>query len=198
MQLLRFLVVLCLLPCALPARGELHAPKSPQAKHTAHAPKYTAEVRRVTSKIKVRRGRWKMIIVHHSAIRRGNASTYDKEHRRRGMENGLAYHFVIGNGVDSKDGQIEIGSRWLKQLQGGHVRSEEINEKAIGICLVGNFQKTSPTKKQMAALIELITYLRNEVVGKKVKLLTHREADPGHTACPGKHFPAKRLHRLFG
>ncbi|HEU5079134.1 MAG TPA: peptidoglycan recognition family protein [Opitutaceae bacterium] len=198
MRFLWILVVALLLPIALQARGELHSPKSPQAKHARPAIKYTAKVRAVTSKLKVRRGHWKMIICHHSAIRRGNASTYDKEHRRRGMENGLAYHFVIGNGVDSKDGEIEIGPRWIKQLQGGHVRSDEINEKAIGICLVGNFQKTRPTKKQIAALTELISYLRNEVVGKNVKVMTHREADPGHTACPGKYFPTKSLHRLFG
>jgi hypothetical protein len=42
----------------------------------------------------------------YSAIKDGNAASYDRAHRRRGMENGLAYHFVIGNGVDSGDGEI--------------------------------------------------------------------------------------------
>ena len=65
---------------------------------------------------------------------------FDASHRKRGMQNGLAYHFVIGNGTDTQDRQIEMGSRWLKQLQGGHVKNHYINEVGIGICLVGNFE----------------------------------------------------------
>jgi hypothetical protein len=160
-------------------------------------PKFTKEVREVTSKLTIPQGRWKMIICHHSGIKYGNASIYDQEHRQRGMTNGLAYHFVIGNGIDSGDGEIEIGSRWVKQLPGGHVRSEETNKIAIGVCLVGNFAESKPTKNQIAALKELLTYLRNEVVGKNIKFMVHREADPGHTECPGRYFPAKQMRKLF-
>jgi len=160
-------------------------------------PKFTKEVREVTSKLNIPKGRWKMIICHHSGIRYGNAAIYDRQHRKRGMENGLAYHFVIGNGVDSGDGEIEIGSRWMKQIKGGHVRSEEMNEIAIGICLVGNFAETKPTKNQLAALKELLLYLRKDVVGKDAKFLVHSEADPGHTECPGRYFPTKKMHKLF-
>ena len=60
--------------------------------------------REATSKIRVRRDNWQRIVVHHSAIKYGNAKKYDATHRQRGMKNGLAYHFVIGNGVDSGDG----------------------------------------------------------------------------------------------
>ena len=53
----------------------------------------------------VRRGRWRYIVVHHSETREGNARAFDYYHRHvRGMENGLAYHFVIGNGTSSGDG----------------------------------------------------------------------------------------------
>jgi N-acetyl-anhydromuramyl-L-alanine amidase AmpD len=114
------------------------------------------------------------------------------------MENGLAYHFVIGNGLDAKDGKIEIGPRWLKQLKGGHVHREEINEAGIGICLVGNLEETKPTRNQMLALQELIEYLRSEVVGKGIRFAVHREIDPNHTVCPGRHFPVTKLHRLYG
>jgi N-acetyl-anhydromuramyl-L-alanine amidase AmpD len=114
------------------------------------------------------------------------------------MENGLAYHFVIGNGVDSRDGEIEIGPRWLKQIQGGHVHREEINEVGIGICLVGNFERTRPTLKQMAAFQELVDYLRSEVVGTKIRFAVHKEIDPGRTACPGRFFPTAQMHRLYG
>jgi N-acetylmuramoyl-L-alanine amidase len=158
---------------------------------------FTQNVREVTARLKIAPGRWKMILCHHSALTKGNAATYDKEHRKRGMENGLAYHFVIGNGIDSGDGEIEVGARWTKQLQGGHVRDEKINEVAIGICLVGNLQEKEPTANQVAALKELLTYLRNEVVGANVDFKVHCEADPNHTECPGKFFPTEAMRSIF-
>jgi hypothetical protein len=137
-------------------------------------------------------------VAHHSGIAYGNAAIYDRQHRERGMENGLAYHFLIGNGIDSEDGEIEIGSRWLKQLKGGHVHREEINEVGIGICMVGNFEETRPTRNQVLAFRELVDYLRSEVVGKKIRFAVHREIDPDRTVCPGRHFPVAKMHRLYG
>lgn len=161
--------------------------------------RYTSEVRRVTERLRVRPGRWQWIVAHHSAIRQGNAAIYGRAHRQRGMENGLAYHFVIGNGVDSGDGEIEIGPRWHRQIKGGHVNREEINEIGIGICLVGNFTQTRPTPRQMQAFRELMEYLRRgDVVGTKVRFAVHKEIDVGRTACPGRYFPTAEMHRLYG
>src|ERR1051325_4529102 len=124
-----------------------------QAKGNTQATvRFTKKVREQTRHLHIVPRRWRWIVVHHSGTAYGNAAIYDRQHRERGMENGLAYHFVIGNGVDSGDGEIEIGPRWLKQLKGGHVHREDINESGIGICLVGNFEETKPTKNQMLAL----------------------------------------------
>lgn len=193
--------VLCLMILAFGCGSKRSAPQRPPTAETqpvaASEPRFTKDVRDVTSKLQIPADRWTMIICHHSALKEGNAAIYDKAHRKRGMENGLAYHFLIGNGVDSGDGQIEIGSRWLKQIKGGHVRSDEINEVAIGICLVGNLDTEKPTENQVAALKELLCYLRDDVVGKKVKFTVHSKADPGHTACPGKNFPTTEMLQLF-
>ena len=135
---------------------------------------------------------------HHSGIKYGNAVIFDRAHRERGMENGLAYHFVIGNGIDSGDGEIEIGPRWFRQIQGGHVHREDVNEVGVGICLVGNFEETKPTPKQLMAFRELVGYLRSDVVGKNVKFAVHREIDPGRTVCPGRFFPIAEMHRRYG
>ena len=143
--------------------------------------------------------RWKHLIVHHSATPNGNAAKFDAYHRReRHMENGLAYHFLIGNGTDSGDGEIEIGPRWKKQLRGGHVASLAYNENSLGVCLIGNFEKQRPTERQLAALIELLGWLKNDLLAGKPRLFLHREVKGEHTLCPGRNFPAKRIHQLFG
>ena len=113
------------------------------------------------------------------------------------MENGLAYHFVIGNGHGSGDGEIEIGPRWVKQLQGGHLHSDELNMIALGVCFVGDFNTTRPTKRQIAAAIELVTYLRQRCGPPEMIFKGHKEINPRPTECPGKYFPLAAFHKLF-
>lgn len=160
-------------------------------------PDLLAKVRTETARINVRRDNWKRIVVHHSAIKYGNAKKYDAAHRQRGMQNGLAYHFLIGNGIDSGDGEIEVGPRWNKQLLGGHVKSHQINLSAIGICLVGNFQATHPTRHQLSAFTQLMDWLRSEVVPGAKQFAGHGELKSEQTICPGKNFPLAAMHARY-
>ena len=150
----------------------------------------------------VKRGRWKYIVVHNSGTREGNARVFDIYHRRvRHMENGLAYHFVIGDGHGSGDGQIEIGPRWTHQINGGHVASDYLNDISLGICLVGDFNRDLPTRAQIGALEELTAYLRNRVgraQGRQAIVYAHKEINPRPTDCPGGRFPYGWLHAKFG
>jgi len=142
------------------------------------------------------RGMWRNIIGHHSAIRHGNAKIYGREHKRRGMINGLAYHFVIGNGVDSGDGEIEIGPRWKRQIEGGHVKSRAYNLTSIGICVIGDFEKFKPTRNQITAFEELVSYLKYDLLRGKPKFYVHKDLE--QTKCPGKNFPVRTMHKKFG
>lgn len=159
-------------------------------------------VRKAIDNARVQKGRWKYIIVHNSGTRQGNARIFDTYHRRvRKMQNGLAYHFVIGNGNSSGDGEIEIGPRWTRQINGGHVASDYLNNIAIGICLVGDLNRDQPTQDQLAALDELAVYLRGRVgkiKGKPAIVLPHRKINPKPTDCPGDRFPYGWLQKKFG
>jgi hypothetical protein len=161
----------------------------------------TPGVRRAIDEARVRRGRWKYIIIHNSGTRQGNARIFDVYHRRvRKMQNGLAYHFVIGNGNSSGNGEIEIGNRWKRQINGGHVASDYLNDIAIGICLVGDLNRDQPTKEQLEAIDELVTYLRGRVgkiKGRQSIVKGHKEINPKPTDCPGDRFPLGWLHRKF-
>ena len=150
---------------------------------------------------RVRGGRWKYIVVHNSGTRQGNARIFDYYHlHTRHMPNGLAYHFVIGNGTSTGDGEIEVGNRWKRQINGGHVHSDYLNNIALGICLVGDYNRDVPTRAQYAALDELITYLRKRVgrVDRRLSIVkAHREINPVPTDCPGNRFSYTWLHRKF-
>jgi hypothetical protein len=143
----------------------------------------------------VQRARWKFVIVHNSGTRQGNARAFEYYHRRiRRMRNGLAYHFVIGNGTSSRNGQIEIGDRWRRQINGGHVHSDYMNNIGLGICLVGDFNRDQPTRAQLEACDELIRYLRErcgQSDGRSLMVRPHREVNPPRwsTDCPGDAFP---------
>ncbi|PZR71611.1 MAG: hypothetical protein DLM73_15535 [Chthoniobacterales bacterium] len=138
----------------------------------------------------VQRARWKFVIVHNSGTRQGSARVFDYYHRHvRRMKNGLAYHFVIGNGTSTRNGQIEIGERWIRQISGGHVHSDYMNSIGLGICLVGDFNRDQPTRAQLEACEELIKYLQERC--GKMAVRPHREVNPPRwaTDCPGDVFP---------
>jgi N-acetyl-anhydromuramyl-L-alanine amidase AmpD len=133
---------------------------------------------------------WKYIIIHHSATERGNARVFDKGHRLRGFQDGLGYHFVIGNGTyGTMLGQIEIGDRWYKQLRGAHCRAMGMNEVAIGICLVGNFNKKGVPREELDSAVWLVKNLQQRYRIPKNHILRHKDAKRKGTDCPGHQFP---------
>lgn len=154
-------------------------------------------VRRAIDRASIRKGRWRYIVIHNSGTRQGNAKAFEHYHRYvRKMPNGMAYHFVIGNGTSTPDGSIEIGNRWHRQIQGGHVHSDYLNNIALGICFVGDFNNGLPTKAQLAAAEELSTYLRGKVGrvgGQKAVVRPHKQVNPRRwpTDCPGDRFPLR-------
>ncbi|MFO8052593.1 MAG: N-acetylmuramoyl-L-alanine amidase [Candidatus Omnitrophota bacterium] len=134
--------------------------------------------------------KWKYIIIHHSATDMGNALAFNRSHNLRGFTHGLGYHFVIDNGTKGKfDGQIEVSPRWLKKRDGAHCRAGGMNSKAIGVCLVGNFNSGKITQKQMDSLVYLVNRLRKYYNIPKNKILGHGQVRGARTDCPGKEFP---------
>ena len=162
----------------------------------------TTSVRAQIDRAPVARSRWQYIVVHNSGTRQGNAAAFDYYHRHfRRMQNGLAYHFVIGNGTSTGNGQIEVGDRWRRQINGGHVHSDYLNNIALGICLVGDFNRDQPTRAQLDCCEELIRYLRQRCgkVGDHYPIVKpHREVNPPRwaTDCPGDVFPYSWFRRF--
>jgi len=142
--------------------------------------------------------RWRGIMVHHSYDpSSGTAADIDAIHKARGFD-GLGYHFVINNGRGGRDGRVEVGYRWRKQETGAHCRvspddNNYWNEHTIGICLIGNFERSRPTEAQYASLSKLVGFLMDRYNLKRTDILGHSSVKA--TQCPGRNFSFWELKR---
>lgn len=115
-----------------------------------------------------------IIAIHHSLTKSGTPQAFANYHVNTNGWPGIAYHYVV-----AKDGTVYICND--TSLRTYHVGDS--NNKAIGICLVGDFRSEKPTKEQYQATIELVRDLLNVLPGAEIK--GHSEL-PGYTwkACP--------------
>lgn len=142
---------------------------------------------------------WSAIVIHHSATENGNMAIFDRAHREENQWDGVGYDFVIGNGTDSADGQVEVTFRWHGQIAGAHCKTPGnwANEHAVGICLVGNFDYQRPSRRQMASLAQLVHFLQTRYQIPTAQIHGHKTM-PGarSTDCPGAHFSMSDFHAL--
>lgn len=145
--------------------------------------------------------RWTHIVIHHTATDEGSAYSIDSLHHQRGWENGMGYHFLIDNATRGKTmGQIEVGPRWIKQMQGAHTKQGDWNQKAIGIAVVGNYSETGLPDQMFDSLVFLVTTLQKFYRISDRNILGHRDVPGAATECPGKFFPwteFKRRIRIY-
>jgi len=139
--------------------------------------------------------KWKYIIIHHSATDVGCSFDFDRYHLNRGWDS-IGYHFVIDNGSKGKlNGQIEVSPRWLKQKNGAHCNVDDMNERAIGICLVGDFNSEAVSPEQLDALVYLTNRLRKYYKIPFNRIMGHGQVQGAKTECPGKNFPWGELKK---
>jgi N-acetylmuramoyl-L-alanine amidase len=137
---------------------------------------------------------WRYVVMHHSDDTSGCCHKYDKIHRGQGWENGCGYHFVVGNGSMTPEGMVEVGPRWVSQIQGAHAKTPDnrFNEEGVGIVLVGDFEHgPAPTRVQYESAVHLTRWLMARYHISPDRVLRHQDAKA--TACPGKNFPWARF-----
>ncbi|XP_013388318.1 uncharacterized protein LOC106157269 [Lingula anatina] len=128
----------------------------------------------------------KYVIVHHTAGRRCFTER-DCVSQVRGIQRyhqvtrgwwDIGYNFLVG-----EDGRVYEGRGWLNQ--GAHARG--FNSQSIGISIMGDFRKHSPSRKAIAELKQLIKCgVDRGVIQENFTLIGHKQAaKPGYTECPG-------------
>lgn len=118
----------------------------------------------------------KFIVIHHSQRKIDSTKSIKKRHLKRGWED-IGYHYVIG-----KRGKLYSGRS--EKFIGAHVFG--FNRNSIGICLIGDFDKEKPTKKQLETLTK---FLKDKMKQNNIKIKDikgHREFPNVTKSCPGK------------
>lgn len=137
---------------------------------------------------------WRWIVIHHSDTAVGSALAFDRYHRNVRHWDELGYHFVIGNGTGSGNGQIEVGPRWTKQKWGAHAGVAIYNEYGIGICVVGDFNSTHPSAAQMRSLAQLTGYLMHAYHIPADHVIGHYDCK--RTDCPGRYMSLASVRHM--
>jgi len=96
---------------------------------------------------------------------------------------------------------VEVTYRWREQKTGAHcggTAENWANKEGIGICLVGNFDVTVPTRRQMQSLVKLVRFLQSRYGIRKSRIYGHGSTPGAHiTNCPGRNFSLARLKSML-
>ena len=130
------------------------------------------------------------IILHHSTTPVGTEFyTFEQvkqSHLNIGYDD-VGYHKVIDDAGFVYDGRNE-------SIMGAHCRHNGFNHKALGICLLGNFEINKPKAKQyVKAVIVVADWCEKYNIPTK-NILGHNETG-ANTLCPGKYFDMDKFRQ---
>ncbi|MEM6552781.1 MAG: N-acetylmuramoyl-L-alanine amidase [Planctomycetota bacterium] len=159
-----------------PSRGASGMTMLPRSAWTRQGPAMSEiNPMRKVNRITVHHEGWNAVYFTDQPSTAARLEQIRKVHTRdRGWAD-IGYHYIV-----DRSGRVWQG-RELK-YQGAHVRDQ--NEHNIGILVLGNFDKQSPSREQTASLVGLLKRLQSAYRVPTTRVRTHQEYNP--TSCPGK------------
>jgi hypothetical protein len=102
-------------------------------------------------------------------------------------------HFLIGSAEEHGDGTVISTRLWRRQRPGRHiyVPGYAFENESIGVCLLNDYGQAGPSRRQLAALVQLLRGLQVTCQIPPDRVYLHSEL--GKPGCPGEHFPAEAL-----
>lgn len=133
------------------------------------------------------------LIIHHSTRMIDSSWLIRLRHRwlRRWEE--IGYHYILGNGLISREGEIYKGRP--SNYQGAHCYG--YNARSLGICLIGNLDRYRPGFRQLRSLVRLLRQLMAEYGISADRVLGHNETEGCQKSCPGVCLAMDRIRKIL-
>ena len=131
---------------------------------------------------------WTHIILHHSATPDGQTNEWEsiwRYHEDEQKWSTIGYNF----GIEEVNGILKYKIGRPLNITGGHTKG--MNESAIGICLVGNYDVELPTMEKYFKIIGLCKILMEMFGIPKENIKRH--SDYAQKTCPGKLFKLDQI-----
>lgn len=139
---------------------------------------------------------WSHIMIHHSLTDDGKTVSWSAIRRYHEDVNGwrdIGYH--AGVELINDDFEALIGRGW--DQEGAHCKEGSMNRKALGICLVGNFDKALPPEGMMEVARDRVINPWMHAFGiKPERIVFHREYAT-YKSCPGTMFTFEYLNSFI-
>lgn len=113
------------------------------------------------------------IIVHNSGSNNDTVESVVDYHRKKWSD--VGYNWMIANGT------IYVGRSTM--FVGAHTRGN--NDGSVGVCAIGNYMSKLPKKKDIEALVRILSIECFARGLSSDKIIGHRESPGASTDCPG-------------
>lgn len=128
----------------------------------------------------------KYIIVHHSLTKDSKTvswSAIDRYHTKTLGWSDIGYHY----GIELIGTEYEVLAGRMPDVRGAHCTQEGMNKKSLGVCLVGNFDKTEVPQAMWDKAVDLVKSLCNTHNISHERVLAHNQL-AHYKSCPGTKF----------
>lgn len=130
----------------------------------------------------------RFLVIHHSQRDKDCMEFIKVRHKqKRGWED-IGYHYIIEKNGNLKKGRDE-------KFMGAHVKG--YNQNSISICLIGNLDENSSTKKQFKTLIKFLKKKMKKYDIPNERIVGHREFPNVKKTCPGIFVKMNHIRKLL-
>jgi N-acetylmuramoyl-L-alanine amidase len=141
---------------------------------------------------------WTHIMVHHSLTEDNNTVSWPAIRRYHIKHNGwidIGYHF----GVEMAGLEYEAVVGRPLTMKGAHCLEGGMNEKAIGICVVGNYDLYAPSSLAIEVLVSRLIAPLMKMFNIPVQNIVFHRDFATYKTCPGEFFTKSLIiNRLPG
>ena len=140
--------------------------------------------------------RWERVVLHGTGSTTSAPRLLQRYHSNvQGVPEGMAWHFVIGNGKGAADGSILATDGWQRAIPAASGRDPGTRYTSISVCLAGDFHEQPPTDAQLQALSELMDYFGIKL--GHLPLSAHEGARGDLARCLGDKFPLQQIQQAW-